>query len=194
MNKHGVGGRKRDTERGWAGERENSERCAIQYHMTSKARLCKGAGKGRRYKKGVLISANQTSHLFSLVCTAQTWMFPVPCPVGRLDSAYVFSLQVGCPSRTSYLIQFSNLNPTVTFWPMVRETLSPKWSAAEENNLFILVLFKNIRHNRPIKALIFFKMYIRKKFAYNGYILISCTRSEIFYDINLQSGHSNWLI
>lgn len=76
VNKHGVGGRKRDTERGWAGERENSERCAIQYHMTSKARLCKGAGKGRRYKKGVLISANQTSHLFSLVCTAQTWMFP----------------------------------------------------------------------------------------------------------------------
>lgn len=76
MNKQGVGGRKRDTERGWAGEIENSERCAIQYRMTSKARLCKGAGKGRRYKKGVLISANQTSHLFSLVCTAQTWMFP----------------------------------------------------------------------------------------------------------------------
>lgn len=46
------------------------------YRMTSKARPCKGAGKGRRDKKGVLISANQTSHLFSLVCTAQTWMFP----------------------------------------------------------------------------------------------------------------------
>lgn len=71
---NGVGGRKRGTERGWAGEKRKFWAplcCTVSYDFQSST-VSKGAGegRGRRGEKGVLISANQHPPLLWLVWTA----------------------------------------------------------------------------------------------------------------------------
>lgn len=71
---NGVGGRKRGTERGWAGEKRKFWAplcCTVSYDFQSST-VGKGAGegRGRRGEKGVLISANQHPPSLWLVWTA----------------------------------------------------------------------------------------------------------------------------
>lgn len=143
VNKNRVGGRKQETWRVVSQWKENILSLSVPYSIIWLPELYCGWRRRRRgwtrSEKGVLISANQSPYSFSLVCTAQAWMFPADvlwkdCALRVFLVYRLLALRTLTYHSHSSSCSLTLAQPHVKFWPMVLDILATKSFVGKANH------------------------------------------------------------